>query len=316
MNRRLKGISFLYLALCSAVASATLPPPQGKSIRTDSDYGINDQNYSWSDLQGRWERRTKLIEENKNQEIEAKPVAKKRATKALKKPSAPHRDQIRISQAQVAAPDSNLPRYYQGIDRSEMKSSDRVVFVPQNGSVKLRGVRSGDQFYAVVEQRIKASPSVPTPIRAMVTSGKLKGGFFVGEATLDRELKRILLTFSRVRSVDGKTFVIKATGLATDGSIGLEGEYHSQAGTFFVAELASATAAGFLDSTINRNQNGLGNYVQEPSVQNSAKSGAVTALLRSADRMAEQARQAPEFTEIAGYQNIHVIVQDDPVELN
>jgi hypothetical protein len=209
-----------------------------------------------------------------------------------------------------------LPAFYKNIDRSEFKASDKVVYVPQNSVVKLSSVKAGDLFYAVIDQRIKASPGVPTPLRAMVTSGALKGGFFLGEGTLDLELKRILFSFTRVRSREGKTYGVKAAGLSPEGSVGLEGEYHSQAGTFFLAELASAATAGFLDSTISRNQTAAGGYVQEPSLSNSAKTGAVTALSKSAERMADRAKQAPEYTVAEGYQAIQIIVQEDPTETN
>lgn len=301
------------LFFIASTSFAGLSPPQGKSLRSDGDYGISEQPLSWWDIEGRLDRRRKLQDtEAPKSDQKASDVRKVRAQTSSSK----SKTSIAITQSSAIAKTSNLPDYYQDIDRSQMKASDRVVFVPQNGNVKLNGVHVGDTFYATIEQRIKASPSVPTPIRAMITSGSLKGGFFIGEATLDRELKRILLAFTKVRGSDGKAYSVRATGLASDGSVGLDGEYHSQAGAFFVAELASATAAGFLDSTINRSQNAVGNYVQEPSLQNSAKAGAVTALSRSADRMAEQVRQAPEYTEIAGFQSIRVIVQDDPTELN
>ncbi len=277
------------------------PPPKGKSLG-QSNYDIVEQPLGIFDIQGRLEKRSLQVAEAKKEE----PVKKSKRFEHIK---------ITKSSAIKISP-SNLPSYYQGIDRSDMKSSDRVVFVPQNSTVKLTSVRSGDLFKAVIEQEIKASPSVPTPIRAQVLTGGLKGGFFLGEATLDRELKRILLSFTKIKANNGKIYSIKASGLSPLGSIGLEGEYESQSGKFFVAELASATAAGFLDATISRNQTAFGNYTQEPSLSNSAKTGAVTALSKTADRFAEDARTAPEFTKIEGYQQIQIIVQDDPIETN
>lgn len=306
----MKVVFTCFCIFASNMCLAALPPPQGKSIQPGSNYDIHEKPLDWYDVAGRVEKRNRLIdEENKAKSSEAPKVSA-----IAKKPR--KKDSIKITASSAIQKTGNLPSYYEGIDRSEMKASDRVVFVPQNSSVKLLSVKSGDEFYAIVEDEIKASPSVPTPIRATVVSGALKGGFFIGEATLDHELKRILLNFTKVRSRSGQVYAVKATGKAPRGTVGLEGEYHSQSGMFFIAELASATAAGFLDSTINRNQNALGNYVQEPSLQNSAKAGAVTALSRSADRMAEQVRQAPEYTDIEGYQPIKIIVQDDPTEMN
>jgi len=238
--------------------------------------------------------------------------------KKLRKPS---KDQLRISAAspvregELSEGGSNLPRYYASVDRSEIEASEKVVYVPKASPPKLDGLKSGDVIWAVVEQELVASPSVPTPVRAIAMSGKYKGGIFLGEATLDRELKRVLLSFTKLRLRErDEVFLIKAAGLSPKGSIGLAGEFSSQAGKFFVAELASAAAAGMVDATINRTQTTQGGYVQEPSLSNSGKTAAVTALSKMTERIAEGARGAPEFTRVSGYQEIQVMVQEDPVE--
>lgn len=309
---------YLLLIVFCISANAALPPPQGTTVQSENQYSFDEKPLSWYDITGRVDNRSRLKQEfERSESLKQSELLKSKQNKQLSnRKKLVSSDSIKTSKSSTEIDSTNLPSYYQGIDRSSFKASDKVMYVPQNAIVKLGSVRSGDIFHAVVEQRIKASPGVPTPIRAMVTSGGLKGGFFIGEATLDRELKRILFVFNKVRSSSGKAYNVRAAGLSPQGSIGLEGEYHSQAGSFFVAELASATAAGMLDSTIARNQNVLGNYVQEPSLSNSAKTGAVTALSRTTDRMAENVRQAPEFTEIEGYQPIQIIVQDDPTELN
>ncbi len=209
---------------------------------------------------------------------------------------------------------TNLPVYYQGVDRTHFEASESVVFVPKSANPKIEGLTSGDVLHAVIEQSLKASPSVPTPLRALITSGKFKGGYLVGEATLERELKRILLTFTKLRTQARVVYTVQATGLSPSGQVGLEGEYHTETGKFFIAELAAATAAGIADSTISRQQTPFGGYVQEPSLSNSAKQGAVTALSRTADRIAEKVRSAPEWTEVPGYQEIQIIIQDEPTE--
>lgn len=232
---------------------------------------------------------------------------------AVKKDRGP-RGKIRTIESATTTT-TNLPGYYAGIDRAGFEASEKVVYVPKSSDPRLKGLKSGDIVWAVVEQEIVASPGVPTPVRAMAISGSFKGSFFLGEATLDRELKRILFAFTKLRLKDrDAVYSVKAAGLSPHGSMGLEGEYVSQAGKFFIAELASAAAAGFVDSTINRNQTGLGTYVQEPSLANSGKAAAVTALSKTTERTAEAARNAPEYTRIPGYQEIQVIIQDDPVE--
>lgn len=289
-------IVFLSTLLISQ-SFAQLTPPQGKSVSIDPAYSVE---------QGQTlpQRRSVTIEKKGNIESTSIEKPKSKTVVRLQKSSADYQNS-----------NSNLPSYYAGLDRSEMHSSDKVVFVPSNTGVKLSGVKSGDIFSAVIEQEIKASPNVPTPLVARVTSGSLQGGIFVGEATLDKDLKRVLISFSKVRTERGQSYSVKAQGLSVRGSVGLEGEYSSNSGKFFLAELGSATAAGIVDSTINRQQTVNGGYVQEPSLSNSAKTGAVSALSRTADRMAESARQAPEYTFVEGYQKIQVIVQDDPTEI-
>lgn len=212
-------------------------------------------------------------------------------------------------------PSGNLPDYYRGLDRSDIKASERSVYTSPTGTIKLKEIKTGDVIQAIIEQQIKASPGVPTPIRAIALSGPFRGAVFLGEAILDRELKRILFSFHRLR-IRGReeTYTLKASGLSPGGSVGLEGQYVSQSGKFFLGELASATAIGVVDANINRTQTNFGTYIQEPSLANVGKQGTITALSRTADRFAEGARNAPEYTELPGFQEIQIIIQDDPTE--
>lgn len=233
----------------------------------------------------------------------------------------PKTDQIRISKSlpvtsiEATTIQTNLPTYHQGVDRSHFEASEKVILVPKASDVRMRGLKSGDIVWAVVDQEIVASPTVPTPIRAQAIGGAFRGGFFLGEAILDRELKRVLFSFTKLRFKDiPAVYSLKASGLSPRGSVGLEGEYVSQAGKFLIAELASAGAAGFMDSTIQRNQNAFGNYVQAPSLTNSGKTAAAAALSKTTEQMAESVRSAPEYTQTQGYQEIQIIIQEDPVE--
>lgn len=278
-------MNFISVLFLIQSALAALPPPQGRSINIESS----------EDVKITRSLKPEVIEREKS-EIK---IVRGSAT----------RDQASKTK-------TNLPKYYEGERRSTTGNFGRVVFVPNQTGPKLKGVRSGDVFTAIIDQSIKASPSVPTPIRARVISGGLLGSYFIGEATLDKELKRILFQFTKVRTQSDELFQVRASGLSGSGQIGLEGDYNSGSGRFFVAEMASATAAGVLDSTINRQQTINGGFVQEPSLSNSAKTGAVTALSRTADRMAEGARQAPEYTELEGFQKIQIIIQEEPTEAN
>jgi hypothetical protein len=210
----------------------------------------------------------------------------------------------------------NLPNYYIATNGLREDYDEDIAVVPERIiGAELSGLKAGDELEAVLEQSIKASPSVPTPIRAQVTSGRFRGAYFLGTATLDRELKRIVISFERMRLPGQEvTYTVKASGLAPNGQVGLEGDFHSQEGLYFAGEVLSATAAGYADATTQRYQNLIGNYEVEPSVGNAAKQGAVSALSKTADHFAERSRNAPEYTEIEGGREIRIIVQENPRE--
>lgn len=210
----------------------------------------------------------------------------------------------------------NLPAFYSHVDRKGFQSSGENEYdVAQAVGAKLPGLRSGDLLQAVIEQSIKASPSVPTPIRAMIIRGPFKGSFLLGTATLDRELKRVLIEFTQLRRPNtDQLYRTKATGLSMIGQVGLEGAYESQAGKFFIGEFAAGIAGGFADATTQRNVTPFGTYATEPSLANAGKQAGVNALSRSADRFAEGARSAPEWTELTSYQEIQVLIESDPTE--
>lgn len=319
----MSGRSILFLALLLAANAGWAEPLkkgrvlcEGENCREVNVPTGSMLGAAWDAARDLKERISKRVEGTES--ANPKPVAEK-STKvgAVKKRTHKH-EHIHLMQASSVAeiaPSGNLPTYYAEVDRSGIEASEKVVFVPKSHDPKLKGLKSGDVVWAVVEQEITASPEMPTPVRAIATGGPFKGSFFVGEATLERELKRVCFNFNkiRLRSSDS-AYVVKAAGLSPRGSVCLEGEYVSQTGKFFIAELASAAAAGFVDSTINRTQSALGTYVQEPSLTNSGKNAAVQALSKTTDRMAEQVRSAPEYTHVHGYQEIQVMIQDDPVE--
>ncbi|MGK5087915.1 TrbI/VirB10 family protein [Bdellovibrionota bacterium FG-2] len=198
------------------------------------------------------------------------------------------------------------------------EETEDVVIVPekQTGAL-LTGLRAGDILVAEIEQSIKASPSVPTPIRARITQGRFRNTFVLGSATFDRELKRVLLVFDKLRLPGAEqSYQLKATGLALSGQVGLEGEHHTDEGVYFAAEVLTTTAAGYADATTSRNQNALGTYQTEPSLSNATKQGAVSALSKSAERFAERARSAPEYTEIEGGRAIQIIIETNPTEVS
>ena len=198
--------------------------------------------------------------------------------------------------------------------RTVSRHPRRIRAFPQRLSAQELDIEIGDILEAHLEQSIKASPSTPTPIRALITSAKASGAYVIGTATLDRELKRVLLKFTKLRLRSGQVYSLIATGLSANGQIGMEGDYHSETGLFLVAEFAAATATGIADASVNRQQNALGNWTQEPSMGNHLKQGAVSALSNTTKRLSETAASAPEWTLTQANQEIKIIIEEVPTE--
>lgn len=82
----------------------------------------------------------------------------------------------------------------------------------------------------------------------MAITGPFPGALFLGEATLDPELKRVLVSFHKLRlRHQNQIYQLKAAGRSLSGQLGLTGDYSSQAGLFFLGELLSAGALRLVD---------------------------------------------------------------------
>jgi hypothetical protein len=210
----------------------------------------------------------------------------------------------------------NLPAYLSGPHFVPESPDGVVIAVEKPTGALLPGLRPGDLLQALLEQSVKASPGVPTPVRARVTLGRFKNVVLLGAAILDADLKRILLTFDRLRLPrNDAVYSVKATGLAPSGQVGLEGEHHTAQGLYLAGELAAATVGGFADATVSRSQTSTGAYQTEPSLANAGKLGMVQALSKTADRFAERTRNAPEYTEIEAEREIQILIQETPAEV-
>ena len=203
--------------------------------------------------------------------------------------------------------ESNLPNYYRGIKKGSQDHGGVISDFKSKG-VSLVGFELGDIFPAVIEQELEVSSQVQQPVRAFLIAGPHKGAIVYGQASLDSELKRVLITFTHIRSRDG-LFSFTGTALSNSGSIGLHGEYHSQSGSFLVAEILSGLSAAALDATVQRNQNLMGGYNTAPTLENSAKIAAVSTASKATERFGQETRSAPQYTSVKPFQEIKLIVQ-------
>lgn len=235
-------------------------------------------------------------------------------------------DRIKRSHARTLVVDTwepgrdpgNLPSVYVGVNWTDFQASPQTAMISPQIGAKLKGIRTGDVLMAVIEDEIEVWPGRANPVRAFVTGGAYSGAILSGEAVMEPARKKVMITFEKLRLKDAadSIYKLKAEVRTLAGRTGLDGNYHSESAKFFIGEMLAGTAAGFADATIQRNQNSQGNYVQEPSVANAAKTGAVVALSKRAERFANEGAHAPEWTESSGYQEVQVFVQADPIEDN
>ena len=181
-------------------------------------------------------------------------------------------------------------------------SSNEII--PKNPTIhKYKNVKPGDLIEAELREPILAFLDSKTPIRAVVRWGTLKGLILLGEASLEKNSKKVAINFDRVVSPEKEVFPIKGYAL-------VEGDHHTNEERYFLAELLSAGTAGYVDATINRTQNSYGNYVEEPGVSSASKKALGAAAMKSAERFSERARSAPEYSLVRPSSSIQVILMD------
>lgn len=206
----------------------------------------------------------------------------------------------------------NLPSYFS--NRSNFHSEDNPVILPTNRqSIKSNDFNSGDVIEAEILESLIAFSETKAPIRAIIRRGPRKGSILIGEATLERNSKRILIEFKKLRTENNnQLWNVQAYTLDSKGILGLEGKLISGEDKYFAAEFLSAAAAGYADATINRSQNALGNYVEQPGTDTFAKKALSSALSKTTDRFAEKLKSFPEYAILEGPLSIQVLITEQP----
>jgi hypothetical protein len=206
----------------------------------------------------------------------------------------------------------NLPGYYSDLSSRPISSKSESILPSSKVLLGLPGILIGDLLQAEIQESAIAFSDSKAPIRAIVTSSKLKGALLLGEASLEKNSKRILIRFNKIRKPRSEeSYPLSASALDEAGILGLKGELITGESTYFAAEFLAAGAAGFADSTVERNQNNLGNYVDEPSLSNATKKAFASSLMRTADRFAEKLKSVPEYSILNGPIAIQVLIEDE-----
>lgn len=196
---------------------------------------------------------------------------------------------------------------------SNVVQGNPIVLPAQPVARELESLLPGELQLARIKQSILAFNEGKAPVAANLTDERGRDIILIGEATLEKNSKRILVDFRTARLENSsELFDFKGVAMDGDGTLGLEGDYHSGESKFFAAELAAAAAAGFVDASVNRPPNAFGNQQEERSLDTSGKKAIGSALSRTADRFAEKVRQAPEYSVLKGPTTIHILIQDQP----
>jgi hypothetical protein len=206
--------------------------------------------------------------------------------------------------------ESNLPDYFQDEDQPENPSFTkpwRVVGTTEQ--TRIYGLNPGLTAMARITQDILVSPTVPQPILAEIVTGPFKGAKLLGEATIEKDLHRVLVKFHRITH-DGDQIKVAANTLDYSGKIGITGDYIAEDKALITGSFLSTFLSGFTDSSIDRHRNAAGDYVDEPTVNNQAKKGLAATLSKAADRMETRANQMPGYTTVKAPVLVQVVFEE------
>lgn len=212
----------------------------------------------------------------------------------------------------VMSSSGNLPSYYQ--KRNHFTADSSPIVLPTKPQLVLLGkLPSGEVINAYIKESLIAFSEAKAPIRAIITSGQLKGAVLLGEVTLEKNSKRILIIFNKLIS-DSKSQSWNLQGHALDykGILGIEGRLVSGEDRYFAAEFLASAAAGYADATISREQTPYGGYVEKPGADTFSKKALASAMSKTADRFSEKLKAVPEYAVLEGPFEIQILITEQP----
>lgn len=237
---------------------------------------------------------------------------KKEETKPVIEKQALNNKKITVIKT-TASISGNLPNEYLTGNRNISIDESPIILPTNKFNLRFKALKAGDLVNATIRESVFAFSESKAPVRAYITSGPLKGSILIGEASLEKNSKRILIDFKKFRDSSAKDlFQIQAAAMDDEGVLGLEGKLMSDEGNFFAAEMIAAGASGYADSTINRDQNVFGNQVDSRTGDTFAKKAVVSALSKTADRFSEKLKQVPEYAVLKGPVPIQILILEQP----
>ena len=196
--------------------------------------------------------------------------------------------------------------------RGSINTKNAIIY-PTLAPINKSGIDIGDVFDCIIKQDIKAYVGSKSPIRAEVLSGPKRGLIFVGNAVMDPKTKNILIWFDLMRDLETKQkHKVLASIHSTTGEVGLVGTHHSRYWQHFFATVMSRAAEGYAQASVERNQNIFGNYQQVPSTENAGKAAVAEAASSTADIIADNMRNLPEFVTKKGPIRTKIFITETP----
>ena len=211
---------------------------------------------------------------------------------------------------------ATLPiEYFRNKDRISIEESPIITpAAPQK--LTYAKIKVTDVVQAEIQESLFAFYDSKVPVRAIIKSKDLRDCILLGEATLEKNSKRILINFKKVRTANNELYVLAAVGLDSQGILGIEGKLISNEGKFFTAEMITALAEGYLDSTIERKENILGNSTEENTTDTHAKKAAGRALSKTGEFFADKLKSNPEYSILTGPISIQVLITEEAKKSN
>lgn len=196
---------------------------------------------------------------------------------------------VPLIQKKKAAPQAH-GNLAQAKSEAEISAGGQGGVITPKGLIKHPSLKPGMHLVVEIEHTVISFAESKTPVIAKILNKGFDGMVLIGEASLEPNSKNITITFNRLSSqTENAVYQLL-------GSAHAEGEYHTNSDKLFVAEFLSAAAAGFVESSVQRDQGVLGNYIEKPSVENHVRRGVGEALGKSSERFAERVRSAREFS--------------------
>lgn len=172
----------------------------------------------------------------------------------------------------------------------------------------------GDIVSARITQDLIGYEGAESPVRAIITEGPYKDAWLIGNATLDKKTKNILIRFSTFRSQFSEVR-LEGSVHSVSGALGLKGEFNSNHWNYFWAEMLASGVSGYANALTERRRSVLGYSEIVPNPGSAANQAVAEAAAKTSDRLAERARDAPEFTVVRGPTEVQVFITKGPRDL-